>query len=580
MTTVAALVAEIHESAAFLKSRNNLTDTSEKATKLRDNLTQTITMGIKRLPSISTKEANLLTDALADEPFGDILTTIILHVIDAKLSDKGDNAAEPKSRSAGADTCNQHVWPHHYLTDEEWGILRNPTVSPHAKLLCLVHRLSLLGISNPHEQTFRYWLALLEKCSYQHLPHPDDIHRDLVDMKRTITSKKMRVPFTPPLRFPEHARDLPESVRKYAYPDGLPIEVSVPDLAAIAMNKVALRGNSKLLSPAYKLQLQRGSIVKREPLESSPAHGAQLVDWTPVKEPAQPSPVKTEAATVKAERPATDSPVVHSSSSTQVDRPSPSEHSHRATPWMSSKAVQLGDGVVLTPCKDELCQDDAIATVGEPAEPLIDGLSIGKPKPLEPPPPQLASLSDYAQAAIASLKARNVRRAEETAANRRIRGKSSASASAVASPAVAAVSMKRPAAEVNAELESALKKEKVACKKDGVGVKVEKEKVKTERVSLEDRAAAVKEEAAAKEATPAAYPVAPKAMPKVHEKGDGPTHDFRNGRIYWKTNAFAFRVIRKRGLYKTEKKITWANKKTPTQGDWDAAKLAIVEYEG
>jgi len=128
--------------------------------------------------------------------------------------------------------------------------------------------------------------------------------------------------------------------------------------------------------------------------------------------------------------------------------------------------------------------------------------------------------------------------------------------------------MKRPAAEVKAELESALKTEKVACKKEAT----------VKSTSLEDSAVAVKKEASARDATPAAYPVAPKAIPKVHGKADGPTHDFRNGRIYWKANAFVFRVIRKRGLYKTEKKIKW-NKKTPTQAEWDAAKLAIVEYE-
>ena len=565
MTTVAALAAEIKESAAFLKSRNNLADTSDKATKLRENLTATITAGITRLPSLSTKEANTLMQALLDEPFGDVLTRQVLTAIDAKLSDHGDSTAEPRSRGGiGADTCNVHIWPHNYLTNEEWQLLRNPVLSPHSKLLCLVHRLSLLGIYNPHEQTFRYWLALLTKCSYQHMPHPDDIHRDLLDLKQTITSKKMRVPFTPPLRFPEHAKDLPESVRKHAYPDGLPVEIAVPDLADIARNKVALRGNSKLLSPAYKQQLQRGTAVKREPLASSPAHGAQLVDWTSVKEP---SPVKAHDVPVKEELPATHSHVVQSASSSHESRPSPSEPSHKATPWLSSKAIQLGDGVTFTPCKDEQDPDED-ATVDEPAEPLTDGLHIGKPKPLV----QLDSLSSYAQAAIASLKARNTRKAEES---RRIRGKSPAPGSAVASP-VAAVCMKRPAAEVKAELESALKNEKKACKKDGVGVKVKKETVKG--TSLEHRAAAVKTEAAARDATPAAYPVAPKAIPKVHGKADGPTHDYRNGRIYWKANAFAFRVIRKRGLYKTEKKIKWS-KKTPTQAEWDAAKLAIVEYE-
>ena len=208
-----------------------------------------------------------------------------------------------------------------------------------------------------------------------------------------------------------------------------------------------------------------------------------------------------------------------------------------------------------------------------PAEPLIDGLVIGQPRQLTATcasnhePPGFDSLSEYAKAAINSLRSRNnkkvgvgVRPAAVEEPRRRIRGKT---------PPVKVETTGH--AEKRAKVKTANVKTEV--KKN---VKTE---VKNERLSRKERANAVKTEAQSMPTPPPTYPNAPALVPTVASGStDGPTHDYRGGRIYWKANSFAFRVIRERGMYKSERKIRWETK-TPKQSEWDAARLSICDFE-
>ena len=59
---------------------------------------------------------------------------------------------------------------------------------------------------------------------------------------------------------------------------------------------------------------------------------------------------------------------------------------------------------------------------------------------------------------------------------------------------------------------------------------------------------------------------------------DAPPSIYKNGRIYFKINQMAFRVIRKFPVYSTERKIRWEGN-TPTNAEWNRALDTIDEYK-
>ena len=62
--------------------------------------------------------------------------------------------------------------------------------------------------------------------------------------------------------------------------------------------------------------------------------------------------------------------------------------------------------------------------------------------------------------------------------------------------------------------------------------------------------------------------------PKV---GDGPV-DYKQGRIYTSAARTAFRVIRLRGVFNTERQFRWAKKGKTDKKAFDAALQAVDDY--
>ena len=67
-------------------------------------------------------------------------------------------------------------------------------------------------------------------------------------------------------------------------------------------------------------------------------------------------------------------------------------------------------------------------------------------------------------------------------------------------------------------------------------------------------------------------------MPTPPKGTEAPPSDYHGGRIYWKVNRMAFRVIRRMPEYRTEKPVKWSGDK-PSKKDWAAALNAIDQYK-
>ena len=240
---------------------------SSKAVSLRSNLADTMCISIGNLQSFTTKCGNVLTIAVGST-YGEFSQRVIA-AIEARLHKAISASVNDTSlRRQGADATFMHIYPQNYLTQKEIDIMRNAQITPYIKMTTLLHRLVvLLGCTNPHEQTFRWWVALFIVMAYTTTPSCDDIHSWVLTFKQTAEAMKTKPPFEQLNHFSESPHDLPQHVRNYAYdPDG-PVALSLDQLASVA-NKVPLRGNNKLLSDAYTRLLktqQPHGIVKSEP---------------------------------------------------------------------------------------------------------------------------------------------------------------------------------------------------------------------------------------------------------------------------------------------------------------------------
>ena len=360
MATTQTLVGEVTDTAEFLRNRNNIADTGEKAVLLRKNLAQSMAVSVASLSVLTAKDASAFTTALLGDPYGEF-TALVRSAVDSRLQSTCVDHTRAVVSPKGSTITSVHRYPHNALPDATWTVIRNPKVPPYSKMSMLVHQMGLLGIANAHEQTFRWWVALYVLCAYNKPPHPDDIHRDLLSMKLALLNQRLHVPFAPLAEYPEHASDLPDSIRAFAYTDDAPaVNMHVEQLKDVALNHVPLRGNSKLLSAGYRRSLQLQ--VKGE-LKTEPSPIKQEVAQSNAWGLAQPvSPVRDSPRALHRSPPQLQSRVC-------VHAP-PHMHTHTVKEEKEERIV-LADGLELhIPIKKEHHMDDPDAASGVSPAPI------------------------------------------------------------------------------------------------------------------------------------------------------------------------------------------------------------------
>lgn len=95
---------------------------------------------INAMPVFGTPEAESITAALHASPYGD-LTTRVVAAIDARV--QASNSASAPPQDSGARHHKAKCW-WNYLVPADWGALRDPNRSWHAKTTAAVDRANLL----------------------------------------------------------------------------------------------------------------------------------------------------------------------------------------------------------------------------------------------------------------------------------------------------------------------------------------------------------------------------------------------------------------------------------------------------
>ena len=562
-----ALIKEITDTGTFLTSRSNISDNGPSAVALRQNLSQQMATMVTQLKSFSPSDANSLIQACAGNPYGPECTERVVAAVDARL------ASVSTSGSKGSLTPQRLKTPWNYLTKDDWDVLANPKIPMHAKMSVCVTRSNLVGCTHPHEQTVRQWIALICLSAFTDLPSHHEIYKLVNDYKASAEAGRKPHAFSHRLVYPDHPSELPSCVFAYAYTtDNPPHPIALTGIEDVAKNHVPLRKNSKPLKqatpaiPTSRLQIldllkELVSVVSADPritltdssdgkrclVQRRAALGDvrrrsrnALCDESPPRGyPPRGSPPRDFDARSASPTP-TPSPAT----------PPPAHHNHERS------GLRFG-GVARGRSFGSSCACDLVVPP-EKAEPPAPA-SAEPPVPVKPEEPDIpaapaakshpdaSDLNDYQRAAIAAMTTRKVTKAEEQKAAR------AEKADLKKAEKLAALALK-PSKRV----------QRAAAKKAAAHPLLKRPLADADACKRNPDAVLVKSNAA--------------PMPRPPAGADAPPHDYKSGRIYYKRSSRTFRVIRLRGVYKTERKVQWSDC-DPSPSEWKAALKLIDDYK-
>ena len=193
------IIKEVESVAALLEART-AAGAAPSAT-LQKSFADAIIKQIERLRNVTSDDAMPLINMLKDgRPYGKQMTSQILDAIDtalsAQLARPSPNACNVAPASKSGQSAGQHlreVW--HYQTQADWDLYRDKTKFMSAKMTRMFERMQSVGLNVPHEQTFKWMLAVLLISHYDEMPKPRAIYEKLLELKQTAAAEKKRICF-------------------------------------------------------------------------------------------------------------------------------------------------------------------------------------------------------------------------------------------------------------------------------------------------------------------------------------------------------------------------------------------------
>ena len=541
------VLQEVKDYKQFLMSRKK-TASEEQAQSLQTKLASSIVDMISKLPSLTAKEARLLSDEVSDKSFGEDGTSKMTTMIDSKLHERV-SAAKNQANTMGKAQLVETPW--RYFTESEWEFFNDKKKSVSAKMTKAIERLSLLGVRNYDENTYKWLLAVILVSHYEELPCARDIHCKLQDLKQVRTVEKKAFPHEWIVTYPETPADLPAHIYNWAYSDEGPANRDMIGIKAIG-KKIPLRKNSLLLK---ECKVKSGSVEDSQfayartaavKVTSQPA-----IKLEPLKSEREASP-DTEDSDV--ELAALRAQYLADVAKLKVKRRSSSSAHHALAQGLQG----------IADAKKEKVKEEKVKE--EPVDPVMDGIvlkveadgslhlqALGDgPSPdhgADPPhvcktpvaaaaskPGEITfeELDDYSKAAIAALDKRNTKKAAD-AKEKKAAAKAAKKAADSDDPL-----LKRPAAAGGA----------VKKVKTGATAKLEAVEVDSSKIMA--------------------------AMPSGNSGKVAPVA-YKGGIIYTTFAKRTFRALRDRGDDYSETSKAWGSKRTQKEA-WAEAVAAIDEH--
>jgi hypothetical protein len=582
------LVKEMFDSVEFLQKRKNFDDCTDTAIALRKNLAEQMAFAVGNLATLPSKDAGMLLDALGDAAYGEF-TQCVKAAIDSRLS----STASASVKKAGKASPQTILNPDKFLSPADVALARNPKVNMHVKLSVWATRLNRLGVTHPHEKTQRWWLACLILLSHAEVPMPSEIYKIVLDFKDVVEAERKIYPYGHLVHYPQSPTELNEQMLKYAYDaDDQPIATTVLGLESMAKDKMVMRKNHGSLK-GTKVPSSAGA-------DAGAAHSITRADVQSIMK--EERAVQARLQRIKDEPNTRGYAPMQIGSGVSIMEHSAQERQQHVKDELDARAchtTQLTSGVSIkvernmcdqsnhagqghandsrgfghgiswgtAPARARFDFGDDVADASRQPQsaiaPKVDatGGDDGDGAESEASNDSKACLDKFSKAAIRALGKRDATRRSEKAKQK----KQDAEAIAI---------LKRPSApticEQPIEVAAVPKAEAAVPKTKAAVPKAKAMKAKATKAN------AVK---AMKKPSAVIFKVPSKTapMPTPQAGTEAPPSDYRGGRIYWKINNMAFRIIRRMPEYATERRVKWSGKK-PTKANWSAALSTIDEY--
>ena len=131
----------------------------------------------------SVADATMLIGAIKTSRFPADIQKELEEAVECRAKD--DTGGKKKGKLGnGKRQLLKTIW--NYPTAEDWNLLLDTKKSWTSKACVLLHRMNLIGLNNPSQQTQKWMLALLLMVAYSEIPGPQSRYDKVLEQKKLI----------------------------------------------------------------------------------------------------------------------------------------------------------------------------------------------------------------------------------------------------------------------------------------------------------------------------------------------------------------------------------------------------------
>jgi hypothetical protein len=200
MATMPDIHNDIEGAIGFLTRRSG-----SAGSTVGERLASNISSKLMQLHYMSATDADELLALLDGSPFSETAMRVLTSAIESRLvSPLLGGPMKSNFKCQLLTKCN--LW----FTEHEWIQLKDKSKSWELKVELVLHRFRQIGCVNPHEQTFKWLLALLLQSHYEVFPSYRTVFALLADLKTSFTTLTFEgYPFPYIASYPECPTQLP-----------------------------------------------------------------------------------------------------------------------------------------------------------------------------------------------------------------------------------------------------------------------------------------------------------------------------------------------------------------------------------
>ena len=572
-----SVVKEITSIRKFFETRGSDSD----PTALQQSFADSIIHKIGLMKDFGAMDAAKINEALSDEPVGPQTARIRAHVEELvskslKKSMQAPSTAATKAQTPKSNQFLKYWW--RYLTETELAFLSEQSKSFNGKMALLVERAMKIGCHSGDEQTKKWMMALLVRLHYTELPSAQTLYDKIQDLKRACQSefKMLYAEFLD--EYPEQAEELPKAIFTAAYADEAPHPIELSGINAIA-EAIPLRKNSKLLKK-HKTPMAERLDAEKALRDSAKTDDHNFRAGTAADASVKAEPlVKAEPREVKMEVCSSDEDeaVIRAAYELKIARIR-AKREMPTSPSASGSAVSVSrtaDGGFCLSTKAKTESSSPIKQEDVKPETEVKHEAEKPSAAATAETPSLEDLDPYTQAALNSLRKRNVVKKMEAEAAKAQKTAPSEAPKTGSSNATKTGSSKAPK---TGSSKAPKKTPAAAGKKRPAAAKTTVEKqviIKHEsKPAASAKPAAKRGSAAVKLECPKVKP----SMPSLPKDGSNPKPvNYWGGIIYTARAAKKFRALKVKGDTYTEASASWGGDK-PSKASWDKCLIAIKDH--